>query len=294
VEHREALPQCHAPLVGHGQPPGDRERRPVALAHPHALERHHRAADEPADLRHHPGDALPVTHGHDHRRHRAIRADEAGAPATAGDGAVHADERGRSGHSAPVQQPAHGDVGRPPPAPLTAPHVDGELGRIPELVGKGDGTGGPGEHAHPLEGDQPRAAEDRGAIEQRLDAVGGVDGHGDHRQVLRQGERRIAPQVVGQAESRRAAQEDARRHPVRRVQIHQGVGDEPPADPPPLTDVTGDDEAVRVHRWTPTARPRAAASTPHTSGTTMFRASAPMARSSARRCVSNIQVENVV
>ncbi len=96
-----------------------------------------------------------------------------------------------------------------------------------------------------------------------------------------------------------AAQQDARRDIMPPVQVEQRIGGEAAGRAPPLAEVAGELEAVRmpscaIHSWAPISRPSAAAATPRTRLTATLAIAATRLRSSAIRCVSSIQVENVV
>ena len=96
------------------------------------------------------------------------------------------------------------------------------------------------------------------------------------------------------SEALHAAQQDAHRHLVPPVQVEQRIGGKAARGPLPLPEVAGQLQAVLVHSCIPISRPSAAAATPRTRLTATLATAAPCLRSSAIRCVSSIQVENVV
>ena len=63
-----------------------------------------------------------------------VAAEERGPLALAVRGAVDAEQRGRAGDAAPVQQVADGDERRHPVHALLAAEVDGQLGRLVQVL----------------------------------------------------------------------------------------------------------------------------------------------------------------
>src|SRR5262249_6770032 len=122
----------------------------------------------------------------------------------------------------------------------------------------------------------------------------GVHPDRDHRQVLGQGEQLVGPQMVLEPESPRSAKRNAGGDLPLPEQGELGVGEEGPAASVSFTEIRGQLQAVLHHSCLPTSMPGATAAIPATMLTTTFAATRGSWRSSARRWVSNIQVENVV
>src|SRR5205807_6317655 len=112
--------------------------------------------------------------------------------------------------------------------------------------------------------------------------------------ILRQREQAICAPAMVPAEALGAAQHHAHLDLTPAVQVEQRVGHELLVGAVALPEVRGQLEAVLVHRCAPTKRPRAAAPSPTTRLTSAFPAAFPSSPASASRCVSSIQVENVV
>ena len=131
-------------------------------------------------------------------------------------------------------------------------------------------------------------------VGQRGDLVRGVDRRHGHRQVLGRAQRAVGAQLMPRPEAGDATQHDAGGHRVVGVQVQQLVGEEVALVPLSLTEVGGELEQVVGHSAPPARIPSHAMASPSTTLTAML-ANAPTTwRSSARRCVSSIQVENVV
>lgn len=97
-----------------------------------------------------------------------------------------------------------------------------------------------------------------------------------------------------EAEPLHATQQDGYRDVVPLVEIEQCVGDGLPPAALALAEVRRQLQTVLVHQCTPIQRPSAAAATPIAKLATTLTAAGRCWRSSPSRCVSNIQVENVV
>src|SRR5262245_21181183 len=91
-----------------------------------------------------------------------------------------------------------------------------------------------------------------------------------------------------------AAQHDAGGHRALAVEIEQRVGDKAVAAAQTLGEVGGQLEVLVAHSRPPSHMPSEAAARPSTTLTTMLATAGHSWRSSARRCVSSIQVEKVV
>ena len=91
-----------------------------------------------------------------------------------------------------------------------------------------------------------------------------------------------------------AAQHDAGSHPFGAVEREQLFGEEMTVGALPLTEISGQFQAVFVHSRVPSQIPAAAAAKPSATETKMLAAAYLTWRCSPRRCVSSIHVENVV
>src|SRR5919204_667393 len=100
--------------------------------------------------------------------------------------------------------------------------------------------------------------------------------------------------MVVVAEALRAAQHHAHLDLAATVEIEQRIGHELILGAVTLAEVRGQLEAVLVHRCPPNRRPSAAAPSPTARLIRRLPAAPPNSPSSTRRCVSSIQVENVV
>jgi hypothetical protein len=89
------------------------EEQAVALADAYALQGHDRLGEHRAQPGEQFADALSVADRDDHERHARVGAEERRAPTHPVGGAVDAEEHGRSGDAAPVQEVDDRLIGRP-------------------------------------------------------------------------------------------------------------------------------------------------------------------------------------
>ena len=257
VDH-ELLPDAQAGVVGLGHMRWLGEPGAVALADAHALERHQWAREQRGQLARGRCDRLARADGDDHQRHIDVAAEEARALPDAVDGAVDAEQDRGAGDGVALQQLDDRLVGGPAADALLAPDVDGELGRLVQVLGQADPADAPGEHARPLERDQPAGGQALDRRQDSLDALAGVDGHADDRQVLGEGEQALGVQAVAQAEALGATQQDADLHRVVLVDVEQCVGEEAVAGAVALPEVRRELQAVVVHSASPSTKRRMA------------------------------------
>jgi len=131
-----------------------------------------------------------------------VAAEEVGAGAASAVGAIDAEKDGRAGDAAAVEQVAdRGERGGAVDA-LLASDVDGELGRLVELIGQLERREVTREQARAFEGDQAASFDLQDRLEQRFDAVAAVDRDRDDREVF--GEREQAVGVECPVARRRA------------------------------------------------------------------------------------------
>src|SRR5438477_10447152 len=100
--------------------------------------------------------------------------------------------------------------------------------------------------------------------------------------------------MVVRSEASGAAKQHAGPHSVTLVDVKQLVGQKPVLGPPTLREVRGELDSRLGHSMPPSALPSAAAPSPVASPPAMFSHARRASPSSAGRCVSSIQVENVV
>ena len=216
------------------------------------------------------------------------------ARAAAAAGAVDAEQHGRAGDPAAVEQIADGRERRHAVDALLAADVDGELGRLAELLGQLHRADLAGEQPRALERDQAAALDLQDQLEHRLDPLAAVDGDRDDRQVLGQRQQPVGVQVVQAAEAFGASQQDAGLQPVAAVDVEQLVGEQPVVGAVALAEIGRELQAVLVHsvRSDRAAEWRRADADDEADDDVDDRArDSP---SSASRWVSSIQVENVV
>src|SRR5262249_14428170 len=131
-------------------------------------------------------------------------------------------------------------------------------------------------------------------VGERRNLVGVVDRGDRDRRILRRAQRLVTADHMVWAEARDAAQYDADGHRTFPVAIEQCVGEEAVLAAQPFGEVCGQLEVLAVHSRPPIHRPSPAAARPSTRLTTMLAMAGHNWRSSPSRCVSSIQVENVV
>ena len=298
VDH-QLLPQRKTVLVGAGQLVRGRQQLPVALAHPHALERHQRLAQQLAELRQDPRDPLARAHRDDHHRHLARCAAKNRArarrpprvPSTPSSAVAPA-------IAAAVQKLADGHERRRVRRALPASHVDGQLGRLARAP-----SGSSTAPTSPLSSRRarssvisPRRLIASTLLEQRLDPLARVDRDRHHRQIFGQRQQPVGAQVVQPPEALGAAQQHARLHAhARRRCPSSSSAEQPVGRAVALAEVRRELQAVLVHalrsdRVPERGRADADREAEHDVDDRASRASP----SSARRWVSSIHVENVV
>ena len=305
VDH-QLLPHRDPVLVGSGQLVRAREQLSAALAQANPLEGEDGVAEQPAELREHVRDAFGRPDADDHHRHIGIACEEPCARATAPARPVDAQQDGRAGDSSAIQEVAYRDESGPAVDALLASDVDRELGLFSELVREHHASRGVERAARrgraELARHEPRALErDQSApldlhhgLEHRLDPGSRVDRDRDHGQVLGQRQQAIGMKVVKAPESLGPAQQHAGLDAMRTVDVKQRVGEESAPGPVTFAEVGGQLEAVVVHTCAPIVRPSSAAARPTARLTTTLAIAGRNRASSRMRCVSSIQVENVV
>jgi len=252
VDH-QLVPQRQAALVGAGQGGRRAQQLSVPLADPDPLQCQQRPPQQAAELGQHPADACARADGDEHHRRPGVAAEERGPLALPVRGPVDAEQRGRPGDAAPVQQVAHGHESRHPVHALLAPQVDGQLGLFVHLIEQRHrldlaGCGVAAQQPRPLQGNEPGPGDPRGRVDQWLDPGAAVDRDRGERQVLRQGQRPVRARMTLRAETLGPAQQDARRDLMPPVQVEQRVGGESVArDPAAFTEVAGELDGVLVH-----------------------------------------------
>ena len=145
-----------------------------------------------------------------------------------------------------------------------------------------------------LERDQAAAGARGGLLGGGHDRRRAVDRDRDRGEVLRQGQQPVRAQVVADAEARAAAQQHGGPQPALRERRHRGVGQQPPAVAVALAEVQRQLERVVGHSASPSRRPAHAARARARGSPPMLSAAPAKRPSSAWRCVSSIQVLNVV
>ena len=88
--------------------------------------------------------SAPGPDGDDHQRHLGVGGEEAGALADAVRRPVDAEQDGGAEQAVAAQQLHDGHEGGTAPDPFVAPAVDGQLGRLVQLLGEGDRAHAPG------------------------------------------------------------------------------------------------------------------------------------------------------
>src|SRR6476469_5046581 len=99
---------------------------------------------------------------------------------------------------------------------------------------------------------------------------------------------------MARSEAGGAAQHDAGGHAFAAVEREELFGEEVTVGALALPEVGGQFQTVLVHSRAPSQTPAAAVAKPSVTETTMLAAAYLTWRSSPRRCVSSIHVENVV
>ena len=128
-----------------------------------------------------------------------------------------------------------------------------------------------------------------------LDPLARVDRDRHHREALRQRQQAVRLKPVPLPESLDSAQQDARAHAVALIQIEQCIGEEPAALALALAEIRGElDPWLAAHSALPRALPSAIAASPSATPARMLIHASRISPASAGRCVSSIQVENVV
>ncbi len=131
-------------------------------------------------------------------------------------------------------------------------------------------------------------------LEHGLDARVRVERDREQRQVFGERQQALGLQPVLDAKALDPAQQHARPDTVAGKDVHQRVGEQPPADVVTLAEIGGQPQPVLDHQPAPSSRPSAAAPTPSMRLSATFAHSSQRRPSSARRWDSSIQVENVV
>ena len=214
------------------------------------------------------------------------------------DGAVDAEVDDGARETETVKDLAGGDMGRDAAGALLTADVE----RHPHRIASVDDGELTVDEPGPFQGEQAAADQCHHVIHQSADHLGGVHRGDRDGQILRQAQRLVGADDVARTEAGDAAQQHAGGDSSGREQVQHRVGDEPAAGAFPFGEIGGElvhlvpvARSVRsAHGRPANSAPSIAAATPSTTLTTMLAAAGQNWRSSARRCVSNIHVENVV
>ena len=182
-----------------------------------------------------------------------------------------------------MEQITHRREGRCPIDPLLATDVDGQLGRLVQLLRQSDRADLAAQHPRPLQGKQRAMVDLDQIVEKRLDPLSLVHRHRHQRKILRQRQQAVGAQVVFEPEALDTPHQDTRGDLPLAAAVEDHVGEKPAFGAAALTEVGGELETVVVHHRPPSHRPTPAAKRPTTRLTTMFAARAGTWRSSARR-----------
>src|SRR6202012_2819237 len=176
------------------------------------------------------------------------------------------------------QQLDDGDEGGTAPDALMAPAVNGQLGRLVQLLGQGlrpHLPHAPAEQAGPLESQEPVLGRGADLRQCGLDARPRVDRGEHHRQIIGKAEEAVGLQYLVTPESFGAPQQDAGGQAVALADTEQRVAQELAAGPVTLGEVRGELEGVLVHSAAPTACPSATAAKPMSSEPSRLAQAAP-------------------
>ena len=150
------------------------------LAEPHPLQGDHWTAQQAAELREHPTDSLARAHRDDHHGDVRVAPEEPRPRALAVGGPIDAKQHARAGDTAPVQQVAYGDKGRRAVDAFPAADVDGQFGRLVQVLGQHDHADLIAQQAGTLERHQAPVLHLLQVVDQRVDALVAVDGDRDN------------------------------------------------------------------------------------------------------------------
>src|ERR671931_2381310 len=135
-------------------------------------------------------------------------------------------------------------MGGPAGDALLAAHVDGELGRLVQVLGEPDRADASGQHPRALERHQPVVDERGDLVERGLDALPGVDRDRHEREVLGQRQQARRLEVVLDAEALDAAQDHAGLEGPTLVEVHERVAEERAAGAVALAEIGRQLQAV--------------------------------------------------
>jgi hypothetical protein len=210
--------------------PGCKPAVPLADADP--LDGEQRAAQQRAELGEDRAEPFPGADGDHHHRDLGVPAEERRPFPAPVRGPVDAEQRGRPGDAAPVEQVTDGHEGGHTVNALLAADVDRQLGLVARPVARRDrldvrGADVVAQEPSPLQGDETGSGDLGGRLDQGLDPGLAVDRDRGQRQVIGKGERHVSARVALRAEPVCSAQQDAGRDLVPAVQVEKRVGGEP-------------------------------------------------------------------
>src|ERR1700722_11333455 len=207
---------------------------------------------------------------------------------------VHTEKHRGPRNPLPVEQVANRDIRRHAFDALLASDVHRQLRSLRQLFRHREIGDVAADEPGAFHSDQPEWCE----LDDVLDPAGhlraGIDRRDRDGRVLGKAQPLVGAQLLTRTEAGDAAQHHTRGALAFGVQVQQRLGEESAVDALPLTEVGGQLQAVVVHSSPAIHWPAIAAATPRITLTTMLAAASHSCRSSASRCVSNIQVENVV
>ena len=203
-----------------------------------------------AELGQHPPDGRSVAHGDDHEWDVGVAREELRALAHAVRGPVDPEQHRRAGQSVLAQRLDDRHVRRPAAHAVLAADVDGELGRLMQLVGELDRADASREHAGALERHEAVGGDRCDVVEGRLDALSRVDRDRDDRQILRQRQQARGLEVVLDAEALDSAHHDAglKRAPL--VEVDERIGEKRAVRAVALPEVRRQLQAIVDHEST--------------------------------------------
>lgn len=240
---RHALARC--PRIR----PRPADELPVPLAQENFLDRHERMARHGPELGKSHSDPITGPDRDDRNRDIGNTAEELSMLTSPPRGAVDSGQDGRAGDVAPVQQFAGRLEGRDLVDTVLATEIQGQLGGFARVLAKPDRIYLAREKPCLPDCDESWAGQPRHLLEHCLDAGPGVDsdrGRGQ-RQVLCEGYRVAGTCLLLPPGSLGAPQQDAGRHLLAAIKVHEGFAEWLTAHTMPFVEVAGQDDAVLVH-----------------------------------------------